>query len=114
DGDVEVLSELFGDEWQIVPVSTRTGRHVDAFKRALFEQLGIIRVYSKPPGQPPDLEAPFVLPRGTTVEELAGKVHRDFLEQLKSARIWGSAAHDGQMVGRDHVLQDGDIVELRT
>jgi hypothetical protein len=47
------------------------------------------------------------------VYELAGKIHKDFLDQLKAARVWGSATHDGQMVGRDHVLQDGDIVELR-
>jgi hypothetical protein len=47
------------------------------------------------------------------VEEFAGGVHRDFFENLKSARVWGSAAYDGQMVSRDHVLQDGDVVELR-
>jgi hypothetical protein len=54
-----------------------------------------------------------VLKRGSTVEELAGKVHRDFLERLSSARIWGKDVFDGQKVGRDHVLQDGDVVELR-
>ncbi|NIN67925.1 MAG: TGS domain-containing protein, partial [Anaerolineae bacterium] len=70
--------------------------------------------YSKPPGKKPDLSAPFVLKKGNTVEDLAGKVHQDFLENLKSARVWGSATYDGQMVGRDHVLADGDVVELRT
>jgi ribosome-interacting GTPase 1 len=44
---------------------------------------------------------------------MAAKVHKDFLENLKAARVWGSASFDGQMVGRDHVLADGDIVELR-
>jgi ribosome-interacting GTPase 1 len=47
------------------------------------------------------------------VAEFAAKVHQDFVEQLKSARVWGSATHDGQMVRRDHVLHDGDVVELR-
>ena len=42
----------------------------------------------------------------------AGLVHRDFIEGLKSARIWGSGVHDGQTVGREHVLADKDIVEL--
>ncbi|MGC9359323.1 MAG: TGS domain-containing protein [Anaerolineae bacterium] len=78
----------------------------------MFERLGVIRVYSKAPGRPPDLDAPFTLEEGSTVADLAAKVHRDFYDQLKSARIWGKGVHDGQMVSRDHVLADGDIVEL--
>ena len=113
DGEFEVLSELLDEEWTLIPVSAKTGHHVDEFKRRVFDALDIVRVYSKPPGEEPDLSAPFVIHKGATVQELAGKVHKDFLEQLKSARVWGSATHDGQMVGRDHVLQDGDIVELR-
>lgn len=113
DEDLEVLRELLGDEWSLVPVSATTGRNFDGLKQTVFERLDIIRVYSKPPGKEPDLTAPFVLKRGTTVEELAGKVHKDFLQNLKSARIWGVGVHDGQMVGRDHVLHDGDVVELR-
>jgi ribosome-interacting GTPase 1 len=113
DGEFEVLSELLDEEWTLIPVSPKTGHHVDEFKRRVFDALDIVRVYSKPPGEEPDLSAPFVIHKGATVQELAGKVHKDFLEQLKSARVWGSATHDGQMVGRDHVLQDGDIVELR-
>jgi ribosome-interacting GTPase 1 len=54
-----------------------------------------------------------VLARGSTVADFAAKVHKDFLEQLKSARVWGSGAFDGQVVSRDHVLADGDVVELR-
>jgi hypothetical protein len=53
-----------------------------------------------------------VLKQGTTVEELAGRVHKDFLEKFKSARVWGSGVFDGQPVGRDYVLQDGDITDL--
>jgi ribosome-interacting GTPase 1 len=52
--------------------------------------------------------------KGSTVEDFAAKVHQDFLETLKTARIWGEGVYDGQMVGRDHVLHDGDVVELRT
>jgi ribosome-interacting GTPase 1 len=59
------------------------------------------------------MSAPFVMKRGGTLAEFAGKVHGDFLKHLRSARVWGSATHDGQMVGRDHVLEDGDVVELR-
>jgi len=55
---------------------------------------------------------PFVLPRGSTVVDMARAVHRDFPERLKYACVWGSAKFDGQQVPRDHVLQDRDIVEL--
>ena len=57
----------------------------------------------------------------TTVIDLAGMVHKDFLTGLKSARIWGSplspgpsgsAKYPGQSVERDHLLADGDVVEL--
>jgi hypothetical protein len=53
------------------------------------------------------------LKKGSTVAELARKIHRDFYEKLKSARVWGSTAFEGQMVQRDYMLQDGDIVELK-
>jgi len=114
DEDFEICCELLEEEWPLLPVSATTGRNLERLKQAVFERLDIIRVYSKPPGEEPDLSAPFVLKKGSTVEELAGKVHRDFVEQLKSARVWGHGVYDGQVVGRDHVLHDGDVVELRT
>lgn len=112
DGDYEVLCELLPDEWPLLPVSANTGRNLNMLRRTVFEKLEIIRVYSKPPGKEADLTSPFVLPRSSTVEEFAGEVHRDFIEQLKTARLWGTGVYDGQAVGRDHVLHDGDIVEL--
>jgi uncharacterized protein len=72
----------------------------------------IIRVYTKAPGKQPDRTAPFVLPRKSTLRDLANKIHKDFVNKLKFAKIWGKAVHDGQMVQRDYVLQDGDIVEI--
>jgi hypothetical protein len=113
DEDFAVLQELLGEEWPLIPVSATTGRHFDRLKWAVFEELGVMRLYSKPPNEEPDLDAPFVIDEGSTVEEFAAKVHKDFLANLKSARVWGSAEFDGQMVGRDYVLRDGDVVELR-
>jgi ribosome-interacting GTPase 1 len=114
DEDFEILCELLGEEWNMLPVSAKSGRNLDALGHAVIEKLELIRVYAKPPFKEVDLSAPFVMKKGGTVEEFAGKVHKDFYEQLKSARIWGSGVFDGQMVGRDHVLEDGDVVELRT
>jgi len=113
DEDFEIFRELLEDDWPLLPVSATTGRNLERLKRVVFDRLEIIRVYAKPPGKEPDLSAPFIVKKGSTVEDFAGKIHQDFLENLKTARVWGSAAYDGQMVGRDHVLADGDVVELR-
>jgi ribosome-interacting GTPase 1 len=113
DESFEVLCELFEGRCPFIPVSAKTGRNFEQLKQIVFEQLEVIRVYAKPPGEPADLERPFVLKKGSTVAELARKIHRDFYEKLKSARVWGSTAFEGQMVQRDYMLQDGDIVELK-
>ncbi len=112
--DFEVLGELLEEPWTLIPISVTEARHLDGFGQAIYDALDIIRVYSKPPGKEPDLSAPFVMKRGGTVEEFAGQIHKDFLEQLQSARVWGHGVYDGQAVGRDHVLHEGDVVELRT
>ena len=74
--------------------------------------LDIIRVYTKAPSQKPDFSDPIILSRGSTLEDAATSVHKDFRAKLKYARVWGSGKHDGLMVKRDHVLQDVDVVEL--
>ena len=83
-------------------------------RRAVFDGPEILRVYSKPPGKEPDLAAPFPLKRGGTIEDLAGKIHRDLQRNLRSARVWGRDVTDCQPVGRGFVLRDGDIVEMWT
>lgn len=108
----QVFRELLTEDWPMLAVSVKTGRNLGSFKQALFDALELVRVYSKVPGRDPDLEAPFVLRRGATVEDFAGRVHKDFLTKLKFARVWGSTEFAGQMVQRDYVLKDGDIVEL--
>lgn len=108
----EIFKSLLEDDWPLISVSAKTSHNFDVLKQSLFHTLEIIRVYTKAPGKEPDLTQPFVLKKGSKLEELASKIHKDFLEKLKYARVWGKQVYDGQMVQRDHVLQDGDIVEL--
>jgi ribosome-interacting GTPase 1 len=55
-----------------------------------------------------------VVDQGIRLGEFAGKVHKDFQDNLKSAKIWGTSVDfPGQMVSRDHVLEDEDVVELQ-
>jgi len=108
----EIFKSFLKDDWPLVNVSAKTGHHFDVLKQTLFNALEIVRVYTKTPGKEPDLGTPFVLKKGSKVEDLASKIHKDFLEKLKYARIWGKNVYNGQMVQRDHILQDGDIVEI--
>lgn len=113
DEDFLVLQELVDEAWTLIPISIVHGRYIERMKQVIYDRLGIIRVYAKPAGQEPDFSRPFVLKQGSTVEEFAAKVHHDFYEHLKTARLWGSGAFEGQPVSRDYQLHDGDVVELR-
>jgi len=113
DEDYEIFCQLLEGDWPLLPISVETDRNIDQLEQLIFDELKIIRVYSKMPGKDADLTSPFVANQGCTVEEFARKVHKDFYDNLKSARVWGSGDFDGQMVSRDHVLQDEDVVELK-
>ncbi|HEV3085249.1 MAG TPA: GTPase [Gemmataceae bacterium] len=109
---LEFVKELFGTRFPIHVVAAETGAGLEELRSEIYRYLQVIRVYTKQPGKPVDRESPFTCPVGSTVQEMAALVHRDFVEGLKSARIWGSGLHDGQTVGREHVLHDKDVVEL--
>jgi hypothetical protein len=74
--------------------------------------LEVIRVYTKAPGKKLEMTAPYILKRGSRLIDLATHVHHDFLAQLKYARVWGHGRSEGQMVNRDYLLADKDVVEL--
>ena len=108
----EIFKDLLEDDWPMVAVSATMGRNLNFLKQELFERLEIIRVYTKARGKGPDRKSPFVLKKGATVNDLAAKIHKDFVGKLKFARVWGHELYDGQMIQRDYVLKDGDMVEL--
>jgi ribosome-interacting GTPase 1 len=105
------LKSKFENLYPVVQVSSATKEGLEELRRTLFENSRIIRVYSKEPGKDPDRAKPFVLPLGSTVLDLAGMIHRDFLHNLKYACIWGSAKFGGQRVQKDYVIHDSDVVE---
>jgi ribosome-interacting GTPase 1 len=110
---VGALDELLEHRWPFLGVSTLTGAGLDLLPGLTFQALGIIRVHTKPPGKPlNESDAPFTLPRGATVEDLAARIHKDLRASMKYARAWGQGVFDGQTVHRTHVLSDGDIVEI--
>ncbi|HID41880.1 MAG TPA: TGS domain-containing protein, partial [Pyrodictium sp.] len=110
----EYLAERREKSVWLLPVSARTGYNLDKLGELLFRRLDIIRVYTKRPNSEPS-KAPVVLRRGATVRDLATKIHSDLLEYFEYAKVWGpSAKYPGERVGLDHVLEDGDIVEIHS
>ena len=106
------LSSRYGEEFPLVCLSAKEGDGLEELGENIYRALDVIRVYTKAPGQPPDLTEPVVVKKGSTVEEVAESIHKDFRSKLKYAQVWGSGKFDGQQVKRQHVLQDGDIIEM--
>jgi ribosome-interacting GTPase 1 len=111
---LELAREVLGSRFRVHIISAERGDGLAELRKEIYLALGVMRVYTKQPGKPADRQSPFTPAVGSTVAELAGMVHRDLEDAVKSARVWGSGAFDGQTVGRDHVLADQDIVELHT
>jgi ribosome-interacting GTPase 1 len=110
--DLEILRKLYGARFPLARASAETGEGLEPLRQAVFEMLELIRVYTKAPGKKLERTAPYVLKRGSRLIDLAAHVHQDFLTQLKYARVWGHGKFEGQMVNRDHLLEDKDVVEL--
>ena len=112
DDNFETLEELRPAAPAMIRVSAETGTGLDVMLRTAFEMLRVIRVYAKEPGKPADKDRPFILPVGSTIEDLARTIHKDLAAKLKFARVWGETGHAGAQVHGHHVLHDRDAVEL--
>ena len=108
--DISRLSAAFPD-LELVPVSVLDPASLDALVERIWRLTGLIRVYLRANGSTDDV--PAALPEGATVADVADSVHSELGSSFTGARIWGpSALFDGQRVGRDHVVQDTDTVEI--
>ena len=106
------LHNKYEGQLAITAISAKENIGLEELKLKIYQMLQIIRVYTKIPGQKPDFSDPIILDEGSTLGHAAESVHKDFAAKLKYARMWGSGKYDGVMVKRDHILQDGDIIEL--
>jgi ribosome-interacting GTPase 1 len=106
------LETRFGDAFPVLPISAKEGMNFDELKREVYQLLDIIRVYTKIPGKEPDRTEPVILKKGSTIEDVALSIHKDFVAKLRYAKIWGSGKFDGQMVKKDYRVNEGDVIEL--
>jgi ribosome-interacting GTPase 1 len=110
--DLETFRDLTGLRFPALAASAATGAGIDTIGPWLFEHLGIVRIYTKAPGHAAEKARPFTIRRGETVGHVARLIHQDLERTFKYARVWGRSGFDGQHVGHDHVLSDGDVLEL--
>jgi small GTP-binding protein len=111
-----LIREMVRDRFPMTTISAGAAsvEEIERFKRVVYDFLDVVRVYTKVPGKKPDFADPYVVARGSTVLDVAEKVHREFVDNLKYARIWGEGKADGIMVPRDFVISEGDVLELHT
>lgn len=106
--------ELLAKVPHYVPISSAKGWNMEELMDRIWSYLDMIRIYTKPKGQVPNYNEPLVLPKSKrTVEEFCRRIHRSLLDQFKHAIVWGtSVKHYGQRVGKDHLLEDEDVVQI--
>ena len=96
---------------EILPVSVLDEASLDRLREAIWQLTGLLRVYPKHDGKVD--EEPFALPLGATVADVADEIHHELGAVCAAALVWGrSARFDGQRVGRAHLVDDGDVVEI--
>ena len=104
----------FDDSLDSTPFQAVSFNDLDNLKEKIFEALHVKRIYTKNPDG--TIGEPLLFDRNkkVTVKDVAARIHRDFVDYFKEARIWGpSSKFDGQRVGLHMELQDGDIVEIK-
>lgn len=58
----------------------------------MWDQLGLVRVYTKRRGNPPDFAEPLILTKGRdglTVKSAIMQIHRSLLDDFSYAAVWG-------------------------
>ncbi len=116
---VDLASDEYLDEVELpdvaILISAEKDLNLDKLKDEIYNALGFIRVYLKPPGEQADMQEPMVLRRGATVAAVCDRLHRDLKRNFRYAQVWGrSAKHSGQRAGLSHELIDEDILTIVT
>ena len=112
---LEQLKKIVGYEMKIIAVSCATKVGLEAVGSEIFEMLDIIRVYTKDPSKRDASMRPFTIRKGSTIFDLAKRIHSDFYKQFSYAKVWSKRLRfSPQKVGGTFPLQDGDTVEIHT
>ncbi|MFP3871545.1 MAG: OBG GTPase family GTP-binding protein [Candidatus Aenigmatarchaeota archaeon] len=102
------------EDFDPLMISAEESIGIEEVKKRIFDELNFIRIFLRPQGTKADDE-PMILKKGATVKDVCKRLHSDFIENFRYARIWGpSAKFPKQRVGMDHVLKENDTVRILT
>jgi len=111
----EQLKGFVGGKMKVLPLSCQAKSGLEKLGSEIFEMLKIVRVYTKEPSKRFPSDKPFTIRRGSTVLDLARRIHSDFYEQFSYAKVWSRRLRfSPQKVGGSFTLEDGDAVEIHT
>jgi len=106
----EVKTRIGGD---IIPISADQNLNLEELKKAVYENLRLIKVYLKPRNGAPDSEEPLIVTAGSTISDVCNKIHRKVAGEAKYALVSGNSVRfSPQRVGMDHIVQDRDVVTI--
>jgi len=110
---VEELDILFKMP-NTVPCSGFHKWNLNELLERIWERLDLIRIYTKPRGNPPDFNDPVVLRRDTrSISDFCDHIHKGILKDFKYGIVWGaSVKFNPQKVGKEHILEDEDVVQI--
>ena len=109
------LKKYMNGKLPVVAMSCEQKTGIPELGKALFDSLGIIRIYTKEPGMRAHSDHPFALKRGITINDLARNIHKDFIYNFQFAMVWAKRLpFSPKKVGLGFALEDGDIVEIHT
>jgi len=97
----------------IIPISADQNVNLEELKKAIYENLKLIKVYLKPRNGSPDFEEPLIVTAGSTISDVCNKIHRRVAVEAKYALVSGNSVRFSQQrVGMDHIVEDHDIVTI--
>ena len=115
EANLHTLKKHVNGKLPVIAISCERKEGLDELGRALFDSLGVIRVYTKDPGSKEDTGRPFTLKRGATVNDLAQNIHKEFVQNFLFAMVWAKRLpFSPKKVGLNFILEDGDVVEVHT
>jgi ribosome-interacting GTPase 1 len=113
EANLRVLKTYVNGKLPVVGMSCERKQGLEELGKAVFEALGVIRIYTKEPGMRTHSEHPFALRRGATVNDLAKNIHKEFVSNFLFAMVWAKRLpFSPKKVGLSFVLDDGDVVEI--
>lgn len=105
--------EILKENFNIFPISVKEKVNIEKLKEKIFQSLNIIRVYSKEPKKEVDFEKPWILKKGTKLIEWVEEINKEMVKKFQGAKLYKKDLKSFQLVGKDYILEDGDIIEIK-